>query len=300
MGNRIEDDATTVESLDPSEFVTILSRELEPSRTATIGLDTRLLDDLQFDSLQMFLAIEVIAEMAGREAPDLPIGEMERLLTVRDLYLLYAAVASMPPHAKNPDQIGSVGSVSLRGSLVQLVAPRPDHFAGLYEIATSDQIAWRWRYNGVIPTYEEFVRTFNNGVLSQLVVTQPGKGIAKGLVVAYNANFQNGNASLAALVAEDLMHTGAGIEAANLFLRYAFQTWDLHKCYLELPEFNAEQFASGIGGIMHKEGRLRDHHYYAGRRWDQIILAIYRDEFLEWTARGGAAMLVRRRPNSIG
>jgi hypothetical protein len=74
-------------------------------------------------------------------------------------------------------------------------------------------------------------------------------------------------------------HTGTGLaaQAVALFLRYLFHTFPLTKAYLEVPGYNWAQVRSGEGTLFEVEGVLRDHHFYAGRRWDQYLCAIYRD-----------------------
>ncbi len=48
---------------------------------------------------------------------------------------------------------------------------------------------------------------------------------------------------------------------------------------MEAPEFNIAQIKSGLGRFFHEEGRLKAHHYYDGRYYDQLLLALYREDF---------------------
>jgi hypothetical protein len=48
---------------------------------------------------------------------------------------------------------------------------------------------------------------------------------------------------------------------------------------MEVTEFNYSQFASGQGRLFDIEGRLRNHVFFAGRHWDQLILAIDREKW---------------------
>ncbi len=276
-----------VSFLDEASFIQLFVKEMEIPASLRVDLDSRLVEDLDFDSLQMMLTVELLAELLGE--PEL-FGEeldlLEALDTVRGVYSYYLTRSSMPPAEDEVGEIGgSVGPVprrGLRGALVELKPPLGQHYGKLYEIATATEVAWRWRYGGAIPSYDEFIRTFEAGVLTQLVATRLGHDEPVGLVAVYNANPMNKHAYLAAVVEPCLVGSGAGAEAVALFCGYVFDVWDFEKLYLELPEYNLKQFASGLDRYLKLEGRLGGHSWYGGRRWDQLILAIYRDDFVCW------------------
>lgn len=272
--NRVADLPVT---LDAGEFLKRLVTELELDDPESVTLDSRLVEDLGFDSLQMVETIVVLAEMLGEPLDAYHDGDvLDALGTVRDLHNYYLTRSSMP--RDDASSRGGDGGASLRGNLVELRPAMGNHYARLYEIAVTDEIAWRWRYGGAIPSYDEFLKGFSHGVLSQLVVTRPSSSEAIGLAVLYGANLQSSTAYLAVVVTPELVGSGVGAEAAILFLRYAFRTWNLVKVYLEFPEFNLPQFRSGLGRYFHLEGRLKAHYYHDGRRWDQLICAIYRGD----------------------
>jgi len=151
---------------------------------------------------------------------------------------------------------------------------------GVGAIAISNDIAWRWRYGGAVPTYEDFVRTFSNGVLVQFIITDIHTGRLVGLAATYSFNPQYRTAYIAAMIAPEFLMTGVGIDGIRTFIRYVMKVWDLHKIYMEVPEFNFDQFSAGIGSIFLLEGTLREDIYLATRRWDKLICAIYRSEFM--------------------
>jgi RimJ/RimL family protein N-acetyltransferase len=64
-----------------------------------------------------------------------------------------------------------------------------------------------------------------------------------------------------------------------VFLNYVFNTWQLEKVYIEVAEYNFS-YMSGLNRLFVEEGRLRSHLYLAGRRWDLIILAVYKSLFI--------------------
>ncbi len=270
-------------TLGPEEFAAQLLKSLEIPLDPQVSLDSMLEDDLGFDSLQMLEAFVVLEEMLERPLGDDDLGEVSRFGSIRDFYEYYLVHDSMPQDGPTASYSGS----SMRGKLVELTPPMGQHYSHLYQIAVANDIAWRWRYGGAIPNYDDFLRTFSSGVLSQLVITKLRDTHPQGLTVAYNANLQNRTAYLAVVIAPEMVGSGAGAEAAVLFLRYIFGTWDFVKVYMEVPEFNFDQFASGLGKVFVCEGTLKQHAYHAGKRWDQYILAIYRDEFTtRWPMQG--------------
>nr|MDT0665497.1 hypothetical protein [Micromonospora sp. DSM 115978] len=52
--------------------------------------------------------------------------------------------------------------------------------------------------------------------------------------------------------------------------------WNYRKIYMECPEYNYGQLASGAGRWFEVEGRLKDFNYYDGQYWDEYLLAISR------------------------
>jgi RimJ/RimL family protein N-acetyltransferase/acyl carrier protein len=269
--------------LDSAEFIRKFCEEMEITSDLDVTLDSRLIEDLGFDSLQMMLAFQVILDSTGS---DDSVADSEMLAafdTLRGVHNYYLTRCSMPSGEDDRLHAQSISTPpKLSNSLISLSPPHGAHFGRLYEIAISNDVAWRWRYGGAMPSYDEFLRTFSNGVLTQLVVAsrmQPEVPI--GLVVAYNANLANRTAYLAVVMAPE--HTGAGLGAmaAVMFLKHVFFTWDFHKIYIEMPEFNFGQFSSGAGREFRLEGRLRGHTFYAGRRWDHLVFAVYRHEFVE-------------------
>lgn len=264
---------------DPDQFIVFLVAQLELSQDLEVTLGSALRDDLGLDSLQMIEALEIIDEVLGTYTPDgADVYEaLSSFVTVGDAHNYVLAL--LKSNASRATTSGAALVPQLRGHLVELKPPMGQHYSRLYEIATSNEIAWRWRYGGAIPSYDEFLATFSSGVLSQMVITGMNSDRPLGLVVAYNANLQNRTAYFAAVIEPESVGTGLGAEAALVFLKHLFQIHDFTKIYLELPEYNNELIASGAGKYFLLEGRLKEHYFYGGRRWDQMIYAIYRDAF---------------------
>ncbi len=77
------------------------------------------------------------------------------------------------------------------------------------------------------------------------------------------------------------------LEGTVLFLNHVFRTWPFRKLYLETPQYNLDQFASGSGRLLEEESRLRDHWYYDGQYWDHVVLSRWRER---WDERGPALL----------
>lgn len=115
------------------------------------------------------------------------------------------------------------------------------------------------------------------------MVVSRARGDSLGLVMAQHANFQDGYAYIGALGFHTRDRVPQMVFGFAIFIEYLFTCWPLRKLYLEVPEYNVAQFGSGIGTYLDIEARLRDHVFYAGRHWDFLTLALYRDK---WAERG--------------
>lgn len=166
----------------------------------------------------------------------------------------------------------------LEGRRYRLAPFTPAYHQSAYALSIAEPTAFRWRFNGIMPSYDTFERSLHAGVLVQFAVTpreRPEQMI--GLVVAYNANPQDGYAYLAAI--SDPAAGAGSLEGLVLLVNYLLVTWPFRKLYIEVPEFNVGRFQSAIArGLLREEGRLVGHRYMDDRYWDQILYAIYRGE----------------------
>lgn len=197
----------------------------------------------------------------------------------------------MPPR----DRISSSGEIGttttmphapqLAGRFCRLRPITPADHAPLYEIAVSQEVNLRWRFRGVIPSFEAFVATFRpQDVTAQFTVTTRQSNEAQGLVVAYNTDPRDNHTYVGTFVSEKLAGTGLGVEATYLFANYLFMTWPFRKIYFETIEYNLPSFRTILKDLVRVEGQLGDHLYYGGRYWDMWLLALYRDDALRFGA----------------
>jgi RimJ/RimL family protein N-acetyltransferase len=144
----------------------------------------------------------------------------------------------------------------------------------------SSNLANRWQYRGATPSPHEWTQIFWRDTLAQHLIVERKRDQRVGLARAYRPNFQDGHAYIAAVrfasKATPLMLAGLA-----LFIDHVFTCWNFHKVYFETTEFNYSQFASGEGRLFEIEGRLREHRYYGGRRWDELVLATSRERWME-------------------
>jgi hypothetical protein len=183
-----------------------------------------------------------------------------------------------PPGKRFVPPAMSAGGVTLRPM-------RPSDYEFVQSAELSGPLAVRWRFHGGTPSPEEWAQRTFAGVLAQyLVFTGPALP-PEGVVTAYGAQFEHGHVKLAAARFGADERSPAMVLGIALLLRHLFTCWPLRKVYLDVPEYNLDQFASAIGRYFVEEGRLRDHWFYDGQHWDEVKLALYRDRWEEARAR---------------
>lgn len=183
------------------------------------------------------------------------------------------------------------------GRFARLRPVTPADHGPLYKIAVSQEVNLRWRFRGVIPSFEAFVAAFRPAdVTAQFTITTRHSDEAQGLVVAYNTNLRDLHTYVGAFVSSNLIGEGIGVESALLFCQYLFMTWPFDKIYLEVVEYNLALFRSGIDKLTRVEGRFSKHVYYGGRHWDVCILALYREDLLRYIGNRTSKHDRRNRP----
>jgi hypothetical protein len=170
----------------------------------------------------------------------------------------------------------------LRTRRVVLKPVSANDYDALRMLELGDSLGPRWRYRGSTPSPETFAQTLWASVLAQyLVCPANGDGPPAGVLVCYGADMQDGFAYVAAAKFDRSRPSPMVLEGCIIFLEYLFACWPFRKLYFESMEFNLVQFKSGLDRLLHEEGRLRSHSYLGGRYWDQVTMALYRDEWRE-------------------
>jgi RimJ/RimL family protein N-acetyltransferase len=72
---------------------------------------------------------------------------------------------------------------------------------------------------------------------------------------------------------------GYGSEAKMLLLDYAFNTLNLRKVCSVVLAFNERSYRYSLKCGYKEEGRLKEQSYRQGKYWDEILLAVFRDDW---------------------
>jgi hypothetical protein len=194
-----------------------------------------------------------------------------------------------PKEFKNPP---------LRGRHVYLRPVNPEDYGYMRALDLGEELGVRWRFRGATPSPEQWAQA-GGAQLAQFMVTRSSDNRPLGAAAVYQHNFQDEHAYLA-VAAFDTDRNPLMVLGTALFVEYVFTCWNFRKLYLDLPEYNLPQLASGVGTLFAEEGRLREHMYYDGRFWDKLVLALYRRT---WEERSGrllaAALPAKRRSASL-
>lgn len=154
-------------------------------------------------------------------------------------------------------------------------------YAAIRAAELTGELAVRWRFRGSTPSPERWAQGLWQSVLAQYVIARQSDNRPLGLAMTYGANFQDGHAHLAVESFPPQERAPHMMLGGALFVEYVFTCWNFHKLYLELPEYNLSQIASGLNRLFVIEARKREHLYYGGRRWDELTLALYRDTWMQ-------------------
>jgi hypothetical protein len=163
------------------------------------------------------------------------------------------------------------------GRQVYLREVMPEDYRFLRAAELSGELGIRWRFRGSSLSPERWIQSLWQSVLVQHVVVSRKEPTPLGLALAYRPSFQDGHVYIATESFRPGTRSPLMIFGSALFIEYVFRCWNFHKLYFEVAEYNLPQFHSGIGKLFEVEGRLRDHFWYDGRRWDQYHLALYRE-----------------------
>jgi acyl carrier protein/RimJ/RimL family protein N-acetyltransferase len=269
--------------LTKDEFEELIGERTSIPRSDVSG-GARLGEDLGLDSFGLLELATLLTEFGV----DLDEREWLTTETVGELYDLYLeraerfpapTTAAVPEHANGVDEQteNELAPPRLAGKFFRLVPVMPPAAPFLYGLAVSPDVGFRWRYRGSVPAYQQFEQQdMWQGIMAQFLVESIQTNQPAGHVMCYNPDLSLGHAYVGAAMAGQYLGSGIAAEPVRLFINYLFDVWPLRKLYLELPEFNYTQFASAGEQELHVEARLRDHDYYRGRRWDRLILAVYR------------------------
>lgn len=112
-----------------------------------------------------------------------------------------------------------------------------------------------------------------------LAIEVDGKII--GTMGLHRIHWRNRVATTGTLIGEeDFWGKGYGTEAKMHLLNYAFNTLNLRKICSSVLAFNERSYRYGLRCGYREEGRLKQHHFHDGQYHDEILLAVFRDDWL--------------------
>jgi hypothetical protein len=173
---------------------------------------------------------------------------------------------------------------TLTGRHVYLRPVVPEDYRVMRLLDLGESLGVRWRFRGATPSPEQWSQA-GGAQLAHFLIVRRADNSPIGAATAYQHNFQDQYAYIAAAAFDPAEHNPLVILGIAMFIDYTFKCWNFRKLYMELPAFNLDQFGRGVGRMLVEEGRLREHMYYDGRFWDKVILALYRRTWEERSAR---------------
>ena len=112
-----------------------------------------------------------------------------------------------------------------------------------------------------------------------LIIEVRGKAI--GVMGLHRIDWKNRVGTTGAIIGEPRFWSkGYGTDAKMALLDYAFNTLNLRKIISKVKSFNERSLAYSKKCGYKVEGRLREQHFVDGKYWDEVILAVFREDWL--------------------
>lgn len=112
------------------------------------------------------------------------------------------------------------------------------------------------------------------------IVTVDGDKIIGNMGI-HQISWKDRTATTGALIGEkEYWGKGYGTEAKMLLLNYAFNTLNLRKICSSVLAFNKRSYAYQLKCGYTEEGRRRKQRYRNGRYWDEILMAVFKKDWL--------------------
>jgi len=107
-----------------------------------------------------------------------------------------------------------------------------------------------------------------------------------GTIGIHRISWQNRTGTTGTVIGEKSYQSkGYGTKAKMLLLDYMFNTLNLRKVCSSILAFNERSYNYARRCGYHEEGRLRQHHFHDGQYHDEILLAVFRENWLPlWEA----------------
>lgn len=133
---------------------------------------------------------------------------------------------------------------------------------------------------------EEWIDGLQKTKHHQIVVAISVDGTYIGNMGIHRINWRSRTAITGAVIGEkEYWGKGYGQEAKMLLLNYAFNTLGLRKISSDVIAFNERSIKYSLGCGYKEEARLKAQHFRNGEYWDEVILSVFREDWLPlWEA----------------
>lgn len=170
------------------------------------------------------------------------------------------------------------------GPRVRLTPVGPEDQVFLYNMAISDENAFRWLLRGAIPPFQQFVEQMDKEYPTKFTAWLHETGDRVGEALVYNVDLRNGHCHVAVVIAPDGIGHGYGREALGVLVRHVFSIWPMRKVYAEVPGFTFAGVEVGVSdapvmSLFAVEGRLASHLYIDGEYHDMVITSLDRSRW---------------------
>jgi RimJ/RimL family protein N-acetyltransferase len=154
----------------------------------------------------------------------------------------------------------------------------PGDYGPLFEIALFTDAGSRWRLHGEAPTQDQFLELLLKDARVTFAIEQNSDGRVIGMVQLWLYDPLSRNGHITAFLHPQVRGRGWPLEGILLFIKYAFEAFNLYKLYFESLDDEYRLYGSMVGPVLRREGCLRGHKWLFGRLVDLHILALYEDD----------------------
>jgi RimJ/RimL family protein N-acetyltransferase len=132
----------------------------------------------------------------------------------------------------------------------------------------------------------EWINTLHKHKEKEVVLVIEISGRPIGSMGIHNINWINRTATTGAVIGEkDFWGKGYGTDAKMVLLNYAFNTLNLRKIISRVFAFNQRSLAYSLHCGYRIEGRLPRQHFVNGKYWDEVILGLFKSQWLPYWKR---------------
>ena len=129
----------------------------------------------------------------------------------------------------------------------------------------------------------EWIESLGKKSTTDIVLVIEVKGVPIGTMGLHSINWQSRVATTGAVIGDKrYWNKGYGTDAKMVLLDYAFNTLNLRKIMSRVIAFNKRSLAYSEKCGYKIEARLRSQHFRNGQYWDEIILGLFKGQWLPY------------------